>query len=191
LAREPEVLLVADGDHRDSFLHKPAEVVKVDHTDAIDRALGQPTQIIDLTALPPEIISSSSNAETPRRSSPLRKRSWNASDRAWLRPSIMTAFPGSEGHRYIEIYRSLDQSPPCVTGSLPEVGMACDPSSSCRRSSFAASLICLPNVVFLSRIGGHLPAEGRIGAKEIFSRLRGQAERFISFVKLFATQDLR
>jgi hypothetical protein len=67
LALEPEVLLVADGDHRDSFLHKPAEVVKVDHTDAIDRALGQPTQIIDLTALPPEIISSSSNAETPRR----------------------------------------------------------------------------------------------------------------------------
>jgi hypothetical protein len=52
-----------------------------------------------------------------------------------------------------------------------------------------ASLICLPNVVFPSRIGDHLTAEGRIGAKEIFSRL--QAERFISFVKLFAAPDLR
>ena len=37
----------------------------VDHIDAIYRALGQPTQIIDLAALPPEIIFSSSYAETP------------------------------------------------------------------------------------------------------------------------------
>ena len=34
----------------------------VDHIDAIYRALGQPTQIIDLAALPPEVISSSSYA---------------------------------------------------------------------------------------------------------------------------------
>jgi hypothetical protein len=73
LAREPEVLLVADGDHRDSFRHKPAEVVKVDHTDAIDRALGQPTQIIDRTALPPEIIFSSSNAENAAAFKPFAK----------------------------------------------------------------------------------------------------------------------
>jgi hypothetical protein len=37
----------------------------------------------------------------------------------------------------------------------------------------------------------YLTAEGRIGDKEVLSQLRGQAERFISFVKLFATQDLR
>jgi hypothetical protein len=48
-----------------------------------------------------------------------------------------------------------------------------------------------PERVFLSRIGDYLTAEGRIGDKEVLSQLRGPAERFISFVKLFATQDLR
>jgi hypothetical protein len=45
----------------------------VDHIDAIYRALGQPTQIIDLAALPPEVISSFRYAETPAAFKPFAK----------------------------------------------------------------------------------------------------------------------
>ena len=44
-------------------------------SDAINRALGQTTQIIDLAALPPEIISFPNYADTPP-SSRLQMQSW-------------------------------------------------------------------------------------------------------------------
>jgi chromate reductase len=165
----------------------------VDHIDAIYRALGQPTQIIELAALPPEIISSSSYAETPAAFKPFAKAVVECAGLHVVTPEYNGGVPGILKY-FIDMLKfpeSLDQKPACFTGVSAGSWGGLRSVEQLQAIFIYRQAHLFPERVFLSRIGDYLTAEGRIGDNEVLSQLRGQAERFISFVKLFATQDLR
>jgi chromate reductase, NAD(P)H dehydrogenase (quinone) len=160
----------------------------VDHIDAIYRALGQPTQIIDLAALPPEIISSASYAETPGTFKPLADAVLECAGLHVVTPEYNGGVPGILKY-FIDMLKfpeSLERKPVCFTGVSAGDWGAVQSIEQLQTIFIYRQAYLFPERVFLPRVGSCLTAEGRIGDNEILSRLRGQAERFIAFVKLFA-----
>jgi chromate reductase len=160
----------------------------VHHIDAIYRALGQPTQVIDLATLPPEIISSSSYAETPAAFKPFADAVLGCAGLHVVTPEYNGGVPGILKY-FIDLLKfpeSLQRKPACFTGISAGDWGALQSVEQLQAIFIYRQAHLFPERVFLSRVGNSLTAEGRIGDNEILSQLRGQAERFIAFVKLFA-----
>ncbi len=163
----------------------------VDHIDAIYRALGQPTQIIDLAALPPEIISSSSYAEKPEGFKPFAAAVLECAGLHVVTPEYNGGVPGILKY-FIDMLKfpeSLERKPACFTGLSAGDWGALRAVEQLQAIFIYRQAHLFPERVFIPRIGNYLTPEGRIGDSELLGQLRGQAERFITFVKLFAAQS--
>jgi chromate reductase, NAD(P)H dehydrogenase (quinone) len=161
----------------------------VDHIDAIYRALGQPTQIIDLAALPPEIISAASYGETVAGFQSFADAVLECAGVHVVTPEYNGGVPGILKY-FLDLLKfpeSLERKPACFTGLSAGDWGGLRSVEQLQSIFLYRQAHLFPERVFIPRIGDSLTAEGRIGDSEVLSRLRGQAERFIAFVKLFAT----
>ena len=98
----------------------------VDHIDAIYRGLGQPTQIIDLAALPREIISSSSYAETPATFKPFADAVVECAGLHVVTAEYNGGVPGILKYfDMLNFLKASSESPPASQGSQREIGAPC------------------------------------------------------------------
>jgi chromate reductase, NAD(P)H dehydrogenase (quinone) len=163
----------------------------VDHLDAIYRALGQPVQVIDLAALPPEIFSSASYAERPAGFKPFADAVLNCDGLHVVTPEYNGGVPGILKY-FIDLLKfpeSFQQKPVCFTG-LSSGDLGGLRSVEQLQTIFVYRKAYLfPERVLIPLIGNHLTPEGRIGNDKLLGELRAQAQGFIAFVKLFAAKD--
>ncbi|HEY5779657.1 MAG TPA: NADPH-dependent FMN reductase [Terrimicrobiaceae bacterium] len=158
----------------------------VDHVDAIYRALGQPTQVIDLAALPPEIFSSSSYAEKPAEFKPFADAVLESAGIHVVTPEYNGGIPGILKY-FIDMLKfpeSFERKPACFTGLSAGDWGALRSVEQLQAIFVYRKAYLFPERVLIPLIGKHLTAEGRIGNEEVLGKLRAQAEGFIGFVKV-------
>ncbi|HEU4678904.1 MAG TPA: NADPH-dependent FMN reductase [Terrimicrobiaceae bacterium] len=159
----------------------------VSHLDAIYRALGQPTQIIDLSQLPPEIFSSSSYAEKPAGFQPFAEAVLQCAGLHVVTPEYNGGVPGILKY-FIDMLKfpeSLQKKPVCFTGLSTGDGGGLRSVGQLQAIFIYRKAYLFPETVLISLIGNHLTPEGRISNEKVLADLRGQAEGFIGFIKLF------
>lgn len=159
----------------------------VDHVDAIYRALGQPTQVIDLSELPPEIFSSASYAEKPAAFKPFAGAVLECAGLHVVTPEYNGGVPGILKY-FIDMLKfpeSFERKPVCFTGlSAGEWGGLQSIEQLQTIFVYRKAYIC-PERVLIPLIGNRLTEEGRIADEKVLSELRAQAEAFIAFVRIF------
>jgi chromate reductase, NAD(P)H dehydrogenase (quinone) len=163
----------------------------VDHIDAIYRALGQPTEVIDLAGLPPEIFSSSSYAEKPAEFKPFADAVLNCAGLHVVTPEYNGGVPGILKY-FIDMLKfpeSFQRKPVCFTGlSAGDLG-GLRSVEQLQTIFIYRKAYLFPERVLIPLIGNLLTPEGRIGNDKVLGELRAQAEGFIAFVKLLAGKE--
>jgi chromate reductase len=160
----------------------------VAHIDAIYRALGQPTQVIDLAALPPEIFSPASYAEKPRAFKPFADAVLESAGLHVVTPEYNGGMPGILKY-FIDMLKfpeSLARKPVCFTGLSAGRWGALRSVEHLQAIFGYRNAYLFPERVFLPLINSHITPEGRLGNEELLGQLRTQAEGFLRFVKVFA-----
>jgi NAD(P)H-dependent FMN reductase len=160
----------------------------VAHVDAIYRALGQPTQIIDLSTLPAEMLSPSSYTEKPAGFKPFADAVLESSGLHVVTPEYNGGVPGILKY-FIDMLKfpeSFERKPVCFTGLSAGDWGALRAVEQLQAIFLYRRAYLFPECVFIPMIGNHLTAEGRIANEEVLAQLRAQAEGFLTFVKVFA-----
>jgi chromate reductase len=160
----------------------------VAHLDAIYRAIGQPTQVIDLSTLPLEIFSPSSYTEKPAEFKPFADAVLESSGLHVVTPEYNGGLPGILKY-FIDMLKfpeSFERKPVCFTGlSAGDLG-AVRSVEQLQAIFLYRKAYLFPECVLVPMIGKHLNPEGRIANAEVLGQLRAQVEGFLRFVKLFA-----
>ncbi len=156
----------------------------VAHLDAIYRALGQPTQILDLADLPPEIFSPASYAEKPSSFKPFSDAILASRGIHVVTPEYNGGLPGVLKY-FIDMLKfpeSFEGRPVCFTGLAAGMWGALRPVEQLQAIFSYRNAHIFPDRVFMPGINDHLTSEGRLSNEEWLGRLRGQAEGFVKFV---------
>ena len=157
----------------------------VDHVDAIYRALGQPTQIIDLAELPPEIFSSTSYAEKPASFTPFADAVLECAGLHVVTPEYNGGVPGILKY-FIDMLKfpeSFARKPVCFTGLSAGDWGALRAVEQLQTIFLYRKAYLFPERVLIPLIGTLLTTEGRVGDDKTLGELRAQAEGFLGFVK--------
>jgi len=160
----------------------------VAHLDAIYRALGQPTVVIDLAALPPEIFSPSSYAEKPASFAPFSDAVLASGGLHVVTPEYNGGVPGILKY-FIDMLKfpeSFEHRPVCFTGVAAGMWGALRPVEQLQAIFAYRNAFIFPDRVFIPQVNNHLSSEGRLKSEEHLSLLRKQAEGFAKFVATFA-----
>lgn len=158
------------------------------HLDAIYRALGQPTIMIDLAALPAEIFSPSSYADKPASFAPFSEAVLGCSGLHVVTPEYNGGIPGVLKY-FIDMLKfpeSFEHKPVCFTGLAAGMWGALRPVEQLQAIFAYRNAYIFPERVFMPLIGNHITDEGRLGNEEFLSRLRTQAEGFVKFIAAFS-----
>lgn len=156
----------------------------VAHLDAIYRAIGQPTVIVDLAALPPEIFSPASYAEKPSSFAPFSDAVLASSGLHIVTPEYNGGVPGVLKY-FIDMLKfpeSFEHRPVCFTGVAAGMWGALRPVEQLQAIFAYRNAFIYPDRVFMPQINNHLSPEGRLKNEEHLARLRTQAEGFVKFV---------
>jgi len=157
------------------------------HLDAIYRALGQPTHLLDLAALPPEIFAVSSYAEKPAAFKPFSDAVLQSSGLHIVTPEYNGSVPGVLKY-FIDMLKfpeSFERKPVCFTGLAAGMWGALRPVEQLQAIFGYRNAHIYPERVFIPLVNSHLTPEGRIGNEETLGRLRSQAEGFVKFLATF------
>lgn len=163
----------------------------VAHLDAIYRALGQPTVIVDLAALPPEIFAPTSYAEKPAAFSAFSDAILASSGLHVVTPEYNGGIPGVLKY-FIDMLpfpESFEYRPVCFTGLAAGMWGALRPVEQLQAIFAYRNAHIFPDRVFLPQINSLLSPEGRLNSEDHISRLRKQAEGFIKFVGSLSQQQ--
>lgn len=160
----------------------------VAHLDAIYRAIGQPTVVIDLAALPPEIFSPSSYAEKPASFAPFSDAVLASGGLHVVTPEYNGSVPGILKY-FIDMLKfpeSFEHRPVCFTGVAAGMWGALRPVEQLQAIFAYRNAHIFPDRVFIPQVNNHLSPEGRLKSEEHLALLRKQAEGFSKFVAKFA-----
>lgn len=163
----------------------------VSHIDAIYRAIGQPTEILDLADLPSEIFSPDSYAEKPASFAPFSEAVLNCDGLHVVTPEYNGGIPGILKY-FIDMLKfpeSFERRPVCFTGVAAGMWGALRPVEQLQAIFGYRNAHVFPERVFLPGINDLLSAEGRLADEEALKRLRHQAEGFVEYVKLFTKES--
>ena len=161
------------------------------HLDAMYRALGQPVQILDLAALPPEIFSPNSYAEKPAGFKPFSDAVLAADGIHLVTPEYNGGVPGVLKY-FIDMLKfpeSFERKPVAFTGLAAGMWGALRPVEQLQAIFGYRNAHLYPERVFIPVVNDHLTPEGRLGNQETLARLRSQAEGFIKFVETFVAKS--
>lgn len=159
----------------------------VAHIDEIYRALGQPTQVLDLGALPSEIFSPASYAEKPAAFKPFADAVLESAGLHIVSPEYNGGMPGILKY-FIDMLKfpeSFERRPLCFTGLAAGMWGALRPIEQLQ-AIFGFRSHIYPVRVFMPGINDHLTPEGRLSNEKWLALLREQAEGFVKFVGTFA-----
>lgn len=154
------------------------------HIDSIYRALGQPTQVLDLAALPPEIFAVSSYAEKPASFKPFSDAILQSSGVHIVTPEYNGGMPGVLKY-FIDMLKfpeSFERRPVVFTGLAAGMWGALRPVEQLQAIFAYRNAHIFPERVFMPAVNDHLTPEGRLNNEDIMARLRAQAEGFVKFV---------
>lgn len=158
------------------------------HVDAIYRAIGEPTQVLDLATLPSEIFAAGSYAEKPASFKPFADAVLNSAGLHVISPEYNGGVPGVLKY-FIDMLKfpeSFENRPVCFTGLSAGMWGALRPIEQLQAIFSYRNAYIYPGRVFIPMVGKNLTAEGRIGDEELLGRLRAQAEGFVKFVRALA-----
>jgi chromate reductase len=161
------------------------------HLDAIYRALGQPVQVLDLHALPPEIFSATSYADKPSSFKPFSDAVLAAEGVHIVTPEYNGGMPGVLKY-FIDMLKfpeSFERKPVAFTGLAAGMWGALRPVEQLQAIFGYRNAHLYPERVFIPVVNDHLTPEGRLGNQEILARLRSQAEGFVKFVETFVAKS--
>jgi len=155
--------------------------------DAIYRAMGQPTVVLDLAALPPEIFSVTSYAEKPASFKPFSDAVLQSSGLHIVTPEYNGSVPGVLKY-FIDMLKfpeSFERKPVAFTGLAAGMWGALRPVEQLQAIFGYRNAHLYPERVFMPLINDHVTPEGRIGTEELVTRLRAQADGFVKFIAAF------
>lgn len=158
------------------------------HVDAIYRALGEPTEVLDLATMPPEIFSPSSYAEKPAAFKPFADAVLNSAGLHVVTPEYNGGIPGVLKY-FIDMLKfpeSFESKPVCFTGLSAGMWGALRPVEQLQAIFGYRNAYVYPVRVFAPLINERLSKEGRITDEETMTRLREQAAGFLKFVAAFS-----
>jgi chromate reductase, NAD(P)H dehydrogenase (quinone) len=158
------------------------------HLDVFYRALGQPTVLIDLAALPPEIFAPTSYAEKPASFAPFSDAVLASAGLHVVTPEYNGSFPGVLKY-FIDMLKfpeSFESRPVCFTGVAAGIWGALRSTEQLGAIFAYRNAYIYPERVFLPQINNHMTSEGRLGNEELLARLRSQAQGFVKFTSAFA-----
>ena len=158
------------------------------HLDAIYRAIGHPTVMIDLAALPPEIFAPTSYAEKPAAFAPFSEAVLASAGLHIVTPEYNGSFPGVLKY-FIDMLKfpeSFEARPVCFTGLSAGIWGALRSTEQLSAIFAYRNAYIYPERVFMPQINQHLDAEGKLGNEELLARLRSQAQGFVKFTSAFA-----
>ncbi len=163
----------------------------VTHLDAIYRSLGEPTVIVDLAALPPEIFLPASYANKPSGFTPFSEAILSSSGVHIVTPEYNGGFPGVLKY-FIDMLpfpESFEKRPVCFTGVAAGMWGALRPVEQLQAIFGYRNAYLYPERVFMPSIGSHVTPEGRLGNEELLGRLRSQAEGFVKFARSLSSNS--
>jgi len=152
--------------------------------DAMYRALGQPTQVLDLTKLPAEIFVGTSYAEKPSAFKPFSDAVLQCAGLHVVTPEYNGGMPGVLKY-FIDMLKfpeSFERKPVAFTGLAAGMWGALRPVEQLQAIFTYRNAHLYPERVFMPVINDHLTPEGRIGTEDLTARLRAQAEGFVKFI---------
>lgn len=162
----------------------------VSHIDAIYRAIGQPTEILDLADLPPEIFSPESYEKKPASFARFSDAILSADGLHVVTPEYNGSVPGILKY-FIDMLKfpeSFERRPVCFTGLAAGMWGALRPVEQLQAIFGYRNAHIFPERVFLPSVNDLISEEGRLKDEEILGRLRKQAEGFVAFVNKFSNQ---
>jgi len=152
--------------------------------DAIYRALGQPAEVLDLAALPPEIFHPASYAQKPAAFQPFADAVLQSAGLHIVTPEYNGGVPGILKY-FIDMLKfpeSFERRPVCFTGLSAGMWGALRPIEQLQAIFSYRNAYLYPTRVFMPLINHHLTPEGRLKNEEWLAMLRTQAEGFSKFV---------
>jgi len=162
--------------------------IVVSHIDAIYRAFGQPTEILDLADLPPEIFSPKSYADKPASFAPFSDAILACDGLHVVTPEYNGSVPGILKY-FIDMLKfpeSFERRPVCFTGLAAGMWGALRPVEQLQAIFGYRNAHIYPERVFLPSINDLISEENRLTHEESLTRLRKQAEGFTAYVKLLS-----
>lgn len=159
--------------------------------DSAYRSRAVPTQVLDLTMLPPEIISPSSYADKPAALRPFTDAILAAQGLVVITPEYNGGVPGILKY-FIDMLpfpESFEARPVCFVGVAAGIWGGLRPVEQLQAIFGYRNAHIFPERVFISGIGKMLDASGNFANADIEKRLDNQAAGFVSFVeKLHGTK---
>lgn len=174
-----KIIILAGTNRPDSNTRKIAAEV-----DAIYQTLGQPAEVLDLAALPPEIFHPASYAQKPAAFQPFADAVLQSAGLHIVSPEYNGGIPGILKY-FIDMLKfpeSFERRPVCFTGLSAGMWGALRPIEQLQAIFGYRNAYIYPARVFMPLINHHLTPEGCLKNEEWLAMLRAQAEGFAKFV---------
>jgi chromate reductase len=155
------------------------------HVEAIYKALGVRTQLLDLAELPPEIFAPTSYAEKPDAFKRFTDAILASDGLVIVTPEYNGSVPGVLKY-FIDMLpfpESFDQRPVCFVGLAAGIWGALRPVEQLQAIFGYRNAYIFPERVFMPGINKLLDEAGRFNSPNIKERLEKQAAEFVSFVE--------
>ncbi|HEV2694808.1 MAG TPA: NAD(P)H-dependent oxidoreductase [Verrucomicrobiae bacterium] len=163
------------------------------HVEAIYKALGIKTQVLDLAELPPEIFSSSSYGEKPAAFKKFTDAVLASDGLVVITPEYNGSVPGILKY-FIDMLpfpESFEQRPVCFVGLAAGLWGALRPVEQLQAIFGYRNAFIYPERVFMPGIGKVLNESGQFTSPDLEKRLKAQAEGFTGFVEKLRGKKLR
>jgi len=157
------------------------------------KALGVPTQLLDLAELPPEIFAPTSYAEKPAAFKKFTEAILAADGVAIVTPEYNGGVPGVLKY-FIDMLpfpESFEQRPVCFVGLAAGIWGALRPVEQLQAIFGYRNALIFPERVFMPGINKILNATGQFANPDIEKRLDNQAAGFVGFVEKLRGKKLR
>jgi len=182
------IVIISGTNRPDSNTRKVAA-----HVEAIYKALGVKTQLLDLTELPAEIISPTAYAEKPAALKKFTDAILAADGLVLITPEYNGGVPGIL-KLFIDMLpfpESFEQRPVCFIGLAAGIWGALRPVEQLQAIFGYRNAYIFPERVFMPGIGKLLNEAGQFTSPDIEKRLASQAAGFVGFVESLRHKNLR
>lgn len=153
--------------------------------EGIYRELNVSVQILDLATLPQEIFLPTSYAEKPKSFAPFSEAILKSDGIHLVTPEYNGGVPGVLKY-FIDMLKfpeSFEKRPVCFVGISAGVWGALRPVEQLQAIFGYRNAFIFPERVFMPGIGNLLDGSGKLTNPELLTRLKTQAEGFVSFVE--------
>jgi NAD(P)H-dependent FMN reductase len=163
------------------------------HVEAIYKALGVQTRLLDLAGMPPEIFSPTSYTEKPATFEQFTDAILASDGLVIVTPEYNGSVPGVLKY-FIDMLpfpESFEQRPVCFIGLAAGIWGALRPVEQLQAIFGYRNAFIYPERVFMPGIGKLLNEAGQFTGPDMAKRLGKQAEGFVGFVESLRGKRLR